>query len=378
MNSSLARLAFLGCVPVLFLSVCPRLPAQASLPPFVARPPIQLAPVNGPLISSTPVGYSPSKMRHAYGFDIVTGSGSGQTIAIVEAYGSTTIQNDLNKFCTTFALPTTTVSIYYPQGIPAPDTLWALETSLDVEWAHAMATGAKIALVVAKSALSTDLLAAVDYAVSLGAKQVSMSWETPEFSTQASYDYHFNKTGVTFIASSGDTSTVMWPASSQYVVGVGGTHLVLDAGGNITSETGWSGSGGGISAYTAKPTFQNGWQSATKRTTPDLSYNADPATGVAVYMTNYYGQTGWLSCGGTSAGPPQWAALFAIVNGNRTSSINGANTALYNAANSNYTGNYRDITSGSNGKYSATTKYDYVTGLGSPRVNSLATYLKNH
>src|ERR1043166_2069372 len=201
----------------------PELPAP--LPPVVARPPLYIV----PFISTTPVGYSPSKMRHAYGFDVVSGTGSGQSIAIVEAYGSSTIQSDVTKFCTTFAIPTTTVSVYYPQGVPAHDDTWALETSLDVEWAHAMATGAKIMLVVAKSAVSTDLLAAVDYAASLGAKQITMSWGTPEFNGQSYYDYHFNKTGVTFLASAGDTgAAVLWPAVSSYVVGVGGTHTVLD------------------------------------------------------------------------------------------------------------------------------------------------------
>lgn len=352
----------------------PELPGP--LPPIEARPPLYIV----PFISSTPVGYSPTKMRHAYGFDLVSGTASGQSIAIVEAYGSSTIQSDLTKFCTTFALPAATISIYYPQGVPTThDDTWALETSLDVEWAHAIATGAKIMLVVAKSPLSTDLLGAVDYAVSLGAKQITMSWGTPEFNGQTYYDYHFNKTGVTFLASAGDTGAgVMWPAVSSYVVGVGGTHTVLDVNGNITSETAWSSTGGGISAYNAKPTFQNGWQSATKRTAPDVAYDADPNTGVAVYISNYAGQTGWLSCGGTSAGPPQWAALFALVNSGRVNSINGADTALYNAGNSNYAGNYRDTTSGSNGKYSATVKYDYVTGLGTPRVNSLVTYLKTH
>jgi subtilase family serine protease len=254
-----------------------------------------------------------------------------------------------------------------------------LETSTDVEWAHAIAPGAKIALVVAKSPVSTDLLAAVDYAVSLGAKQVSMSWETPEFNGQGSYDYHFNKAGVTFVASAGDTSTVMWPSSSPWVVGVGGTHLVLTDSGNVTSETAWSTSGGGISAYTAKPAFQWGWQSATKRTTPDVSYNADPLTGVPVYMTNYYGATGWLCVGGTSSGAPQWAALFALVNASRGSNpLSGATAALYTVGNSNYSGNYRDITSGTNGKYSATVKYDYVTGLGAPHANVLVPALRTY
>jgi subtilase family serine protease len=248
-----------------------------------------------------------------------------------------------------------------------------------VEWAHAIATGAKIVLVVAKSAYSTDLLAAVDFAVALGAKQIAMSWGSPEFAGQNYYDYHFNKTGITFLASAGDTGAgVLWPASSSYVVGVGGTHLVLDTVGNVTSETAWSGSGGGISLYTAKPVYQNGWQTATKRTAPDVSYNADAYTGVSVYMTNYYGQTGWLSCGGTSAGPPQWAALFALVNSGRATSVSSPNTKLYSAGTAYYAGYYRDIVSGYIGKYYAVARYDYVTGLGSPRANSLIPYLKTH
>ena len=380
MTTCSSRILFLF-VGMSVLIFAPLLSAQDSaeipgpLPPVEMRPPIHIV----PFVTVNPTGYSPARMRHAYGFDLVTGTATGQTIAIVEAYGSSTIQSDLTKFCTTFAIPTTTLSIYYPQGVPAPNTVWALETSLDVEWAHAIATGAKIVLVVAKSALSTDLLAAVDFAVALGAKQVAMSWGSPEFSGQSYYDYHFNKTGVTFAASSGDTGAgVMWPASSTYVLGVGGTHLVLDTVGNVTSETAWSSSGGGISLYTTKPVYQNGWQTATKRSMPDVSYNADPYTGVSVYMTNYYGQTGWLSCGGTSAGPPQWAALLALVNSGRAVSLSSANTVVYSAGNSNYAGNFRDIISGYNGKYYAAPRYDYVTGLGSPRANSLIPYLKTH
>lgn len=369
----LIGLWLLALAPVVFAQDAAEVPKP--LPPVEMRPSIRI----GPLISSVPIGYSPAKMRHAYGFDLVSGTGTGQTIAIVEAYGSPTLQADLNKFCTTFALPYITVPIYYPQGIPPADPLWALETSLDVEWAHAIAPGAKIIVVVAKSTLSTDLLGAVDFAVALGAKQVAMSWCTPEFNGVSYYDYHFNKPGVTFTAASGDSgAAVVWPAVSPYVVGVGGTHLVLDSVGNITSETGWSGSGGGISLYQAKPTFQNGWQTATKRTTPDVSYNGDPATGVAVYITNYYGQTGWLMCGGTSAGAPQWAALFALVNAGRAVSLSSANSLLYAAGTANYSGNYRDIVSGYNGKYWAVARYDYVTGLGSPRATSLVTYLRTH
>jgi len=207
------------------------------------------------------------------------------------------------------------LSIVYPQGKPTSNSGWALETSLDAEWAHVVAPAAKIVVVVAKSSSLSDLLTAVDYAVkTVGAKQVSMSWGSAEFSSETSYDSHFNKSGVTFFASSGDRGAgVMWPAASPYVVGVGGTTLQLDSSGNVISETGWSGSGGGVSAYEAKPAFQNVWQKAGKRSVPDVSYNADPYTGFPVYITNYGGSTGWITVGGTSAGAPQWAAQQALV-----------------------------------------------------------------
>ena len=111
-------------VGVTLLLISPLISAQDSpetpepLPYVVAHPPIQIV----PFISSTPIGYTPSKMRHAYGFDLVTGTGSGQTIAIVEAYGSPTIQADLNLFCNTFGLQTGMLTVYYPQGVPRVKT----------------------------------------------------------------------------------------------------------------------------------------------------------------------------------------------------------------------------------------------------------------
>src|ERR1039457_6709839 len=112
-----------------------------------------------------PAGYSPAQMRHAYGFDQLAGTGAGQVIAIVDAYGSPTIQSDLNTFDTKFSLPATTVQIQYPAAkVGKADGGWALETSLDVEWAHAIAPAATILLVVSPSAGNTPLLSCVDYA----------------------------------------------------------------------------------------------------------------------------------------------------------------------------------------------------------------------
>ncbi|MBX7210303.1 MAG: S53 family peptidase [Verrucomicrobiaceae bacterium] len=330
-----------------------------------------------PFLATSPGGYNPTQIRHAYGFDQISGNGAGQTIAIVDAYGNPNVVNDLTVFSSTYGLPAASISVYYPKGKPSvTNSGWALETNLDVQWAHAIAPGAKIAVVVAKSASLSDLLGAVDYAVkTVGAKQVSMSWGGSEFSSEASYDSHFNKTGVSFFASSGDNGAgVMWPACVPYVVAVGGTTLQLDSAGNIISETAWSGSGGGVSAYEAKPSWQGSWQSTTKRTVPDVSYNADPYTGFPVYITNYNGSTGWIMVGGTSAGAPQWAAQQALVNAARTTSLSNTASAAYSIAGSNYAADFRDITSGSNG-YAAGAGYDYVTGLGSPKSAALVPAL---
>jgi subtilase family serine protease len=330
-----------------------------------------------------PVGYGPTQMRHAYGFDTIPGNGGGQTIAIVDAYGSPTIQSDLDAFSAKFGIPSTTVHIAYPQGKPRKvDGGWALETSLDVEWAHAIAPGATILLVVAKDAVTTDLLGAVDAAIAAGATQVSMSWGSGEYSSETASDSHFNVPGVSFFASSGDNGAgTLWPSVSPYVTGVGGTTLPLDSSGNRTqSETAWSGSGGGISTYELEPAYQSSYITNGKRGGPDVSYNADPNTGVAVYdTTSYGGRRGWFQVGGTSAGAPQWAALMSLVNANRATALgSNTNTALYSLGTN--AADFLDITSGCNSSsHNATTcaavGYDYVTGLGSPVAGALVPAL---
>jgi subtilase family serine protease len=330
-----------------------------------------------PFLATSPGGYSAAQIRHAYGFDKLAATGAGQTIAVIDAYGSPTIVSDVAAFCTAMGLPQAQVTVYYPQGTPQANSGWALETSLDAEWAHAIAPGAKIAVVVAKSSSLTDLLGAVDYAVStVGAKQVSMSWGSSEYSSETSNDSHFNVAGVSFFASSGDNgSGVIWPAASPYVTAVGGTTLNINSAGAVTSETAWSGSGGGVSQYEGKPNYQSTWQTTTARTVPDVSYDANPSTGFPVYISNYNGGTGWITVGGTSAGAPQWAALNALVASARASLLSDVVGVLYAVAGSAYSSDFFDVTTGNDGGYSAGKGYDYVTGLGSPNAASLVPSL---
>jgi uncharacterized repeat protein (TIGR03803 family) len=322
--------------------------------------------------SGGPTGYTPAQMRRAYGVDQLNTTGQGQVIAIVDAYGSPTIQSDLDTFCQTLGIPSTTVQVYYPQGQPVPNSDWATETSLDVEWAHAIAPGATIVLIATQTNGNSDLFAGVDFATSTGASQVSLSWGESEYPTETSSDFHFNVPGVTFFASSGDGGAgVIYPACSPSVVGVGGTTVNLDSSGNIISETAWSGSGGGPSVYETVPSYQSGWWSGPGRGVPDVAYDADPNTGVPIFMTG----AGWIQIGGTSIGAPQWAALCALANSLRSQSIDLAPGIFYSLATTNYAAYFNDIISGSNGEYSAGPGYDLVTGLGSPRAALLVTAL---
>ncbi len=370
------------------------------------HPPIHVKRFSG----TSPSGYFPQTIWTAYSFNKLTCThttstdwtdtklcGHGQTIAIVDAYDDPNIASDLQTFDSQFGLPSCPAGSCFvklePQGTPNTNSGWALEISLDVEWAHAIAPGAKIILVEGLNSNLSNLLSAVDTGVGQGAQQLSMSWGGSEFSSESSYDYHFNSGTTSFFASSGDSgSGVEYPAASPYVVSVGGTTLNVDSSGNYLSEAAWSGSGGGLSVYESKPSYQNNFNSYSTRTVPDVAYDADPNTGVAVYdSVPYNGQSGWFQVGGTSAGAPQWAAVSAIANSgnaNLASASFGTSSALYNAASgaestpqtAPYTSNYHDITTGSNGNCgsvcNAVPGYDEVTGLGSLQSNNLIPYLE--
>jgi hypothetical protein len=361
--------------------------------------------VTNPSPASTAL--TPAQISSAYSLS-KTFTGTGTTIAIVTAYNDPNIAADLTLFDTKYGLATASLSVVNEagQGTNLPyltDSGWSLETAMDVEWAHAAAPGARIVLVEANSANTTDLMSAVQTAGNL-ANVVSMSWGGSEFSGQTAYDKvaYFAKANVTFVAASGDSggaTGASWPASSPYVVGVGGTTLTLSSTG-YGSETAWSasgspwygysGSGGGVSTIEALPSYQTalGSSYATGRATPDVSLNANPNTGLAVYSSvNYSGQSGWFQVGGTSAGTPIWAGLVAAADSARAANhlpvLSSAQTlnllyGTYGSA-SAYAATFHDITSGSNFVARAVVGYDMVTGLGSPRASNLiaeaATYV---
>ena len=208
-----------------------------------------------------------------------------------------------------------------------------------------------------------------------------MSFGSSEFASEQSFDGDFTTPsghqGVTFVASTGDSgSPGEYPACSPNVMAVGGTSLYVNGDNTYQSEAGWSGSGGGTSAYESEPTFQQGVQSTGKRTIPDVAFDADPNTGVQIY-DSYDQANPCFQMGGTSLAAPCWAGLIAIADQGRVAAggttLDGPSQtlpALYSLP----SGDFHDITSGSNGD-EATPGYDMVTGLGSPNADLLVSDL---
>jgi subtilase family serine protease len=322
-----------------------------------------------------PGGFWPSDIASAYS---ITGSGAGATIAIVDAYDSPNAEADLATFSSTFGLPAcTTANGCFKKvdenggtSYPKRNSGWEIEINLDTQWVHAVAPGAKIILVEAASSNTRDLLTAV----------VSMSWGGSESRSQSLSDSSFNVSGVTFLASSGDTGgLVEWPSSSPFVIAVGGTNLAVSSTtGRVkipVVETAWSGSGGGCSSVEAALTEQKGFvpTTCTRRGVPDVSMDGGGSSAVAVQVSL---QGGWYDVYGTSLAVQLYAGVVGIANSGRTTHLSSTLVDLYTAAKSSYLTDFRDITSGTAGRFTAGTGWDFVTGLGSPLANALIPYLQ--
>jgi subtilase family serine protease len=331
-----------------------------------------------PKAAAVPSGaYGPAQFRGAYKLPS-TSAGSGQTIGIVDAYDDPNIESDLGVYSRQFALPSCTTAngcfkkVNQTGGTqyPAKNAGWSLEIALDVEIAHAVCPNCKILLVEATSNSFSNLLAAEDYAKA-HATVVSNSWGGGEFSGESSYDTHFSTANKPITFSSGDSGYgVEYPAASQYVTAVGGTTLRVNADNSYKSEAVWSGAGSGCSALEPKPTWQKD-SGCLRRTVADISADADPNTGAAVYdSVRYQGRSGWFQVGGTSLASPLIAAVYAL-SGNAT----GIGDAQYVYGHATYgaSGTLHDVTTGSNGScggsYLCTglAGFDGPTGLGTPQ-----------
>ncbi len=314
---------------------------------------------------ATPAGYGPPELVSAYALD--TTLGSGQTVAVVDAYDNPSAESELAVYRSQYGLPACTTAngcfrkvnqAGASSPMPAANAGWAGEIALDVDMVSAVCPQCNILLVEANSSYTSDLGAAVDMAVALGAKFVSNSYGGGDFGGQAS---HFDHPGVAITASTGDNGYgVSFPASAPTVTAVGGTRLIRSASTRGWAETAWTGAGSGCSGVFGKPAIQNLVPTGcANRAVADVSAVADPNTGVAVY------HGGWGVYGGTSASAPIVAAVYALAGTPGASDY--PNTYPYQHSDS-----LNDVTAGSNGSCGATALctaragWDGPTGLGTP------------
>ena len=330
-------------------------------------------------------------------------SGKGQHIAIA-TYDGFNIQDVRDYYTKNGLSPGPTVDQVIFNGTPTYDPGSAAETQVDAEFSGMIAPGATIH--VFASAQNSDTGELQVFTAILDdnrAKIANYSWGMCETDVAADHktamDLLFARAvaqGVNITVASGDSgsdckgdgSTVAdYPAANPNVVAVGGTSLT-DVNG-VGSETAWSGSGGGISSVYAKPAYQSGLGSAVfaRRSYPDVAFNADSQTGQPAWI--HYDPSNpsvapanaqYVVIGGTSIAAPQWAGFLALVGEARGAGkpLGYLNPTIYAIPDADMNKYFNDVTSGSNGAYTAAQGFDAVTGLGSMKGSPLLTYLKNN
>jgi len=314
-------------------------------------------------------GYGPTDLHTAY--SITTGGSSSTIVAIVDAFGYDNAEADLGTYRTNFGLPPCTTANHCFKKLnqrgkkktPAQNIGWAQESALDMDMVSAMCPNCKIYLIESKNNSLKNLAAAVAEAGVLGAHVISNSYGGGDSRGTQTFEPSYDQPGVAVTASTGDSGFgAQFPATSPHVIAVGGTRMTRDAGSaRGFDEVAWSGAGSGCTKVYAKPA----WQTDTgchKRMEADVSADADPGTGVAVYGPHSNGVSGWLVFGGTSVSAPLVGGIYG----------NNGGTVNYGSNPYAHTANLNDIISGSNGTCTpsyfctAGVGYDGPTGLGTP------------
>jgi len=338
------------------------------------------------MTANSTTSYTPQQIQKAYNLSTAYSNninGQGVNLAIATYYSFK--QSDISYFLNYFGISgTKPIKVIPVNGTPTYDESGSGETTMDIECALSSAPGAQLMVYDgADSTLTTGMDVFTNIVDDGLANVVSYSWGLGESYWNASQISAMDNMlaagaakGMTFLVASGDdgSSDISYPATDPYVTSVGGTTLNLNSSsGLISSEGGWSGSGGGSSSLFTQPTWQQAVSKSAsgKRMFPDVSLDSNPSTGYKIYVSGK-----WYTYGGTSAAAPEWAAIFALVDQSRANNglkpIGLANSALYSLTGQSV---FHDITSGSNGYYKASVGYDMVTGLGSVDAWSLVKAL---
>ena len=329
--------------------------------------------------AALPQGFGPADLRSAY--KLPSTGGANQTVAIVDAGDDPTAEADLAVYRTTYGLPacTTANGCFHKvdqRGATTPlpaDQGWAVEIALDLDMVSAACPECKILLVEADSASFDDMGASVNEAVALGANEVSNSYGGAESGESATYAPYYTHPGVAIVASSGDSGygVPSTPAEYQSVIAVGGTSLTKASNTRGWTETAWYGAGAGCSAWIDKPAWQTD-PNCPGRMVSDVSADADPDTGPAVYLTDTADlgpglSAGWNVIGGTSASSPFIAGVIGLA-GNPQKFPNASpfyadHSRLFDVVGGN---DVAGVDCGGDYQCNAVAGYDGPTGWGTP------------
>jgi subtilase family serine protease len=356
--------------------------------------------------------YGPDQLRAAYDVQALLDrgiTGAGRTIVIIDAFQDPLLQSDMDHFNQIWSLPATTVEVTAPDGLAPFDATsslqrsWAIEIAVDVEWAHVIAPGARLHLVLAKSEQDADVLSATKYAIRHNLGDVisqsfgeAESCQSAEFLAQQHEIFREAvEKGITLVAASGDVGAaqhtcdgtlvagVATPASDPAVTAVGGTRLVADpVSGVYGSEVGWGdqvgASGGGFSTLYRRPGYQAPLVEGKMRGLPDVAWSSDLYGAAIALALGGAGRTV-----GTSAATAEWAGIAALADQQSGHRLGSLNTWLYHVGKGrHYTQVMHDVTSGNNTfkgftGFSAGPGWDPVTGLGTPDVAKLVSLLRD-
>lgn len=359
------------------------MPVGVASAPHVIESKAKVTPSFGPAAIR---GYTPTQIQTRLG---LAGDGEGQTVAISIAYDYPNAESDVNTFSVQFDLPLTCGSanadasdcfeyetVYADGTKPAGNANWNQEAALDIQAIHSIVPKAKIILVEAKDASAAALYRAVDKAATFHPTAINNSWGMSEFSEESFYDGHCKLAVSVCTQSTGDAG---WPSgyssTNPYALAVGGTTMMLDDDGNTTDEMAWNNGGGGFSFFEKRPAYQRGVTDSDFRGAPDVSFNADPNTGIAVYVSVQGGHY-WMEVGGTSLSSPSWAGILTAADQLRAADgkaqlvSDGPDGDTVHAAVYSLGSALSDVTEGSIGlcgdECTAGPGYDTATGLGSP------------
>jgi subtilase family serine protease len=377
-------------------------PAARAIPDTQSAKPVPGGCGTPQLTAAAPPGYSPAQLR---AYLQLRGTGAGQTVAIVDAYDNPYATYDVATFSKQFGLPVPCgtsskqagcfkFSVVHPYGFDGVDPGWALESDLDIQMVHAVAPKASITLVEAYDNTDNSLFRAIDYAAALkpAPAVIGGSWGGAEFPGETTGNGRCALARSLCVFSTGDGGNPgTYPAYDPYALAVGGTTLGLTSAGKVGFEVAWCcgagygdpyGTGGGVSQYEPRPAYQDAVNAYQGRGIPDVSFDADPVTGLPVYDTfGLNDQNGWFEVGGTSVAAPAWAGIVAAADQLRAAAgklpLHGAGfqaqTAIYGLP---HAAAFGDITQGVDNVVQCTSPvqtcqahpgYDLVTGWGSPR-----------